>query len=61
MTLLEKLASLPKMESFLKPGVMLDALWGKARAMSDNEVAERLNKARSQLFQFVNKRSRKAA
>jgi transposase InsO family protein len=61
MTPLEKLASLPKVESFLKPGVTLDALREKARAMSDNEAAERLNKARSQLFQSINKRSRKAA
>lgn len=61
MTPLEKLASLPKAERFLKPGVTLDALREKARAMSDNEAAERLNKARSQLFQSINKRSRKAA
>jgi transposase InsO family protein len=61
MTPLEKLASLPDAENFLKPGVTLDALREKARAMSDNEAAERLNKARSQLFQFINKRSRKAA
>ena len=61
MTPLEKLASLPDAENFLKPGVMLDALREKARAMSDNEAAERLNKARSQLFQSINKRSRKAA
>lgn len=61
MTPLEKLASLPDAESFLKPGVTLDALREKARTMSDNEAAERLNKARSQLFQSINKRSRKAA
>ena len=61
MTPLEKLASLPKAKSFLKPGVTLDALREKARAMSDNEAAERLNRARSQLFQSINKRSRKAA
>lgn len=61
MTPLEKLASLPKAESFLKPGVTLDALREKARAMSDNEAAQRLNQARSQLFQSIHKRSRKAA
>lgn len=61
MTPLEKLASLPEAERFLKPGVTLDALWEKARAMSDNEAAERLNKARSELFHSINKRSRKAA
>ena len=61
MTPLEKLASLPKVESFHKPGVTLDALRQKARAMSDNEAAERLNTARSQLFQSIHTRSRKTA
>lgn len=61
MTPLEKLASLPKVEDFLKPGVTLDALREKARAMSDNEAAARLNEARSRLFQSINKRSPKAA
>jgi len=61
MTPLEKLASLPRAESFLKPGVTLDALREKARAMSDNEAAARLNEARYRLFQSINKRSRKAA
>ena len=61
MTPMEKLASLPQVEHFLKPGVTLDALREQARAMSDNEAAEQLNKARSQLFQSINKRSQKAA
>jgi len=61
MTPLEKLASLPKPETFLKPGVTLDALREKGRALSDNEAATRLNEARTRLFQFINKRSRNAA
>lgn len=61
MTPLEKLASLPKAEEFLKPGVTLDALRAEARAMSDNEAVARLNEARCRLFQSINKRSRKAA
>jgi transposase InsO family protein len=61
MTPLEKLASLPKAEAFLKSGVTLDALQEKGRAMSDNEAATRLNEARTRLFQFINKRSRNAA
>ena len=61
MTPLEKLASLPKVENFLKPGVTLDALREKARAMSDNEAAKRLNTARSRLFQSIYTRSRKTA
>jgi transposase InsO family protein len=61
MTPLEKLASLPDAGDFLKPGVTLDALREKARAMSDNEAAARLNEARNRLFQSISKRSRKAA
>jgi len=41
--------------------VTLDALREKARAMSDNEAAARLNEARNRLFQSISKRSRKAA
>lgn len=58
MTPLNKLASLPDVKNFLKPVMTLPE---KARAMSDNEAAEWLNKARSQLFQSINKRSRRAA
>ena len=61
MTPLEKLASLPDAGDFLKPGVTLDALREKARALSDNEAAARLNAARNRLFQSINKRSRTAA
>lgn len=61
MTPLEKLASLPFASTFLKPGVTIDALRENARAMSDNEAAERLNEARNRLFQSINKRSRNAA
>lgn len=61
MTPLEKLASVPDAGDFLKPGVTLDALREKARTMSDNEAAERLNKARNRLFQSISKRSRKTA
>lgn len=60
-TPLEKLASLPKAEDFLKPGVTLDALREKARAMSDNEAAAHLNEARNRLFQSIHKRSRQVA
>ena len=61
MTPLEKLALLPDAETFLKPGVTLDALRENARAMSDNEAAARLNEARNRLFQSISKRSRNAA
>jgi transposase InsO family protein len=61
MTPLEKLSSLPDAGSFLKPGVSLDALREKARALSDNEVAARLNEARHHLFLSIQHRSRRTA
>lgn len=61
MTPLEKLASLPDGEGFLKPGVTLGALREEARAMSDNEAAARMNEARNRLFLSIQKRSRRTA
>ncbi|HNC81377.1 MAG TPA: hypothetical protein PLP92_17745 [Rhodocyclaceae bacterium] len=61
MTPLEKLLSLPSADTFLKPGVTLDALKTQARAVSDNEAAQRLNEARQRLFLSLHKRSRTAA
>jgi transposase InsO family protein len=57
----EKLASLPDVGQFLKPGVTLDALRADARALSDNEAAARLNAARGRLFLSIQTRSRRAA
>lgn len=57
----EKLASVPDVAEFLRPGVTLDALRATATAMSDNAAAEQMNQARSQLFLSINKRSRNAA
>ncbi len=61
MTPLERLVSLPNATGFLKPGVTLDALREEARSMSDNEAAERLNKARNKLFLSIQNRSRHVA
>ena len=47
----ERLRSLPHVAEYLKPGItigMLDAIAGQ---MSDNEFAERMVKARSELFE----------
>ncbi len=57
----EKLASLPEVEKFLRPGVTLDSLRAQATAMSDNAAAERMNLARQKLFLSINPRSTKAA
>jgi len=53
MTPYEKFKSLPVAESYLRPGVTLGKLDDIARQMSDNEFAERMVKARSNLFQHI--------
>jgi len=59
MTPYEKLKSLPQAESYLRPGVTFEVLGAIANQMSDNEFAERMVKARSNLFgqisRFVNR------
>jgi len=46
----ERLKSLPKAESYLRPGVTFEELEIIANQMSDNQFAERMVKARSNLF-----------
>ena len=46
----EKLKSLPQVETYLRPGITLDNLDAIASRMSDNQYAERMVKARSNLF-----------
>ena len=53
MTPYEKLKSLPGVENCLRPGVTLKMLGDIAHRMSDNEFAERMVKARSNLFKQV--------
>ena len=53
MTPCEKLRSLPRAESFLRPGVTLEWLQAQARARTDNESAERLARERKALFQPI--------
>jgi len=57
----EKLKSLPKASSFLKAAITFKALDAVAYAMSDNQAAERLNRARTELFQSIERRSKRAA
>ena len=61
MTPYEKFKSLPLAEQFLKPGITFQQLDAQATAMSDNEAAERLNKARTTLFKTIFNRSKAAA
>jgi len=49
----EKLKSLPQAESYLRPGVTFETLDAIANQMSDNQFAERMVKARSNLFQQI--------
>jgi hypothetical protein len=51
----EKLKSLFKAENYLRPGVTLEKLADIAHQMSDNEFAERMVKARSNLFQQISR------
>jgi transposase InsO family protein len=53
MTPYEKFKSLPPAESYLRPGITIKKLDDIANQMSDNEYAERMVKARSNLFQHV--------
>ena len=55
MTPYEKLKSLPEAQSYLKAGVTLQQLDDIASQMSDNEFAERMVKARSNLFQHISR------
>jgi len=55
MTPYEKLKSLPEAESYLKRGVTRQQLDDIADQMSDNEFAERMVKARSNLFQNISR------
>jgi hypothetical protein len=61
MTPFEKLASVPDVTAFLRPNIALDTLRTTATAVSDNEAAERMNRARQRLFLSINKRSKNAA
>src|SRR5208283_4793528 len=61
MTPYEKLKSLPSAEQYLKPGVDFKQLDVQARAMSDNQAAQRMNTARALLFKTIFNRSKTAA
>jgi len=53
----EKLKSLPDAASYLRPGITLTELDAIANQMSDNKFAERMVKARSNLFKQTDIRS----
>src|SRR4030043_905591 len=53
MTPYERLKTVPKAESYLRPGATLEKLGTIANQMSDNQFAERMVNARSKLFQQI--------
>jgi len=53
MTPYDKLKSLPGAERYLKAGITFEQLDATAYAISDNQAADELNKARQQLFQTI--------
>ena len=57
----ERLKSLPQAESYLRPGVTFEELEIIANQMSDNQFAERMVKARSNLFQQISRFANRAA
>jgi transposase InsO family protein len=61
MTPYEKFKSLALAEQFLKPGITFLQLNALATAMSDNEAARLLNRARATLFKTISHRSKTAA
>ena len=55
MTPYEKLKSLPQAENYLRSGVTFEGLETIANQMSDNQFAERMVNARSNLFQQISR------
>ena len=53
MTPYERLKALPQAESYLRPGITLEKLEAIANQMRDNQFAERMVKAHSNLFQQI--------
>lgn len=61
MTPYEKLKSLPDAHRHLMPGITFEQLDALACECSDNEAARRLNQARTELFQLINKTQQSVA
>jgi len=57
----ERLKSLPQAESYLRPGITFEKLVTIANQMSDNQFAERMVNARSNLFQQISKFANRVA
>jgi len=60
-TPLDKLASLPDVDAFLRHGLTVAQLQLSAKALTDLEAANAMNVARLKLFDLFNRRSKPAA
>lgn len=60
-TPLNKLASLPNADKFLRAGTSIGKLQSKAKAQTDLDSATAMNVARLKLFDLFNRRSKTAA
>ncbi len=56
MTPYDKLKSLPDAKQYLKPGVSFATLDQVALSISDNQTADKLQKARQKLFKIIHGR-----
>ncbi|AWP23988.1 hypothetical protein C4901_12170 [Acidiferrobacter sp. SPIII_3] len=56
----DKLKSLPGAEAYLKPGLSFAILDQVAYALSDNQAADRLQKARQKLFHTIREQNLKS-
>jgi len=57
----EKLTSLSEDMCTLKPGITMEDLTKYALSMSDNEAADRMQKARTAMFESINRRRQRAS
>jgi transposase InsO family protein len=61
MTPWDRLQTIPNYSNYLKPELTARALERQANAMSDNDAATQVQKARKRLFHSINRRSKLAA
>jgi len=61
MTPWERLKSIPQHETYLKPSITWKSLEHQANAISDNDAAKLVQKARKLLFQSISRRAKTAA
>lgn len=61
MTPWERLQTVADYANYFKPGITVQTLKDQATSMSDNEAALQVQKARTRLFQSINRRSKLAA